>query len=146
MKKAKPTAKIRLRKEYLKEIETGELDFILYDMIFGKEWENMKRERNIVVGRDKYNSTWGGESIPIPISMVRKILDQLEKKGSDFVEIMHHTDHISYVFNGMKITKATEKECQKENEKEKKKKEIELEVNKLEAAKRILINQYEKIK
>lgn len=37
MKKAKPTTKIRLRKEYLKEIETDELDCVLYDMIFGKE-------------------------------------------------------------------------------------------------------------
>lgn len=138
----KTKTKLRLKLEYLKEIQTEELDFVIYDMIFGKEWEG--RERDVVVGRDK--STWGGEAIPIPISMVRKVLDQLEKKGSNFVEIMHHTDHHSYVFNGMKITKATEKECEKEIEKEKKKKEIQLEVNKLEAAKRILIDQYEKIK
>ena len=144
MKKAKQTTENRIKFEYIKEIETDELDCVLYDMIFGKgrQWEGHKR--NIIVGKDK--STWGGQAISIPISMVRKILDQLEKKGSDFVEIMYHTDHYSYIFNGMKITKATEDECQKENEKEKKKKEIELEVNKLEAAKKILIGQYEKIK
>ncbi len=131
----------RLKMTYKKEIETQELDFVVYDEVFGKKWDDSDREQDIISG--KQNKNWAGESNPISIKMVRDFLDKLEKAGSTYVEIMHHSDHHSYVFNGLTIVEATQKECQQEKEKEEKINEIRKEINQLESKYKIL---QEKIK
>jgi hypothetical protein len=93
--KKKDIGENRLKLVYLKEIETEELDFVLYDEIFGKDWED--RERDIV--EKKKGMSWGGDAIPISLHMLKNHIEQIEKTGATHVEIMYHQDHHSYVFN-----------------------------------------------
>jgi hypothetical protein len=91
-----------------------EIDFVLRDKILGKNWsENEERFGDITLNND-YNS-WKGESHPINIDDVIKALEKLKKKGSNYVEIMYHCDHIGYYFNGLDIHRSTDIEI-KENE------------------------------
>ena len=108
---------IRMHLSYLKEIETEELDLVLKDKIFGEYWENSEQESDIVVYDNK--SSWLGMGTPMLIDDMLKILKSLKKEGCNFIEIMHHVDHHSYVFNGVIIRKSTEEENKKEIEKEK---------------------------
>lgn len=139
----KSQKEIRLKSSYLKEIETQELDFVVCDEVLGKGWEDKdeNRKRDIIIGLKGKN--WAREGEPISIKMVRDILNKLEKAGATYVEIMHHSDHHSYVFNGLKIEQASEDECNQANKKEDEIKKIEIQINKLEAERS---NLYEKLK
>jgi hypothetical protein len=102
-----------------------EIDFILRDKILGKNWaENEERFGQIILNNDQKN--WQGESHPIDIDEVIKVLERLKKKGSNYVEIMYHSDHIGYYFNGLDIHRSTDGEISNE----KKRLDVELQVNK----------------
>lgn len=120
---------VRMKIEYVREIETDELDFVVYDVVLGKKWEEKERGKEIVSGEKGKN--WCGEADLIPIGMVRHILEELEKKGAECVEIMNHRNHRSYVFNGAKVSRASDGECESESNREMKKREIEIEINSL---------------
>lgn len=73
-------------------------------------------------------STWGGENYPIKIDKVVKILQKLKKSGCNYVEIMFHGDHMSYVFNGILIRESTSEEIEKNEMLSEKRKEAEKEI------------------
>ena len=104
-----------ITKIYKTEESLTEIDFVLRDKILGKNWsENEERFGDITLNND-YNS-WKGESHPINIDDVIKILENLKEKGSNYVEIMYHCDHIGYYFNGLDIHRSTNEEVTKEKE------------------------------
>ncbi len=129
--KKKNQKEIRLKLSYLKEIETEELDMVIYDEILGERWEDDNRKSDIIIGQK--DKSWTKEGEPISIKMIRDILDDIEKAGATYVEIMHHSDHHSYVFNGVKIEQASEDECKDANIKENEIKKIKIQMEKLEA-------------
>jgi hypothetical protein len=94
---------------YKSEESLTEIDFTLREKILGKNWdEKEERYGNIILGDDK--NSWKGESYPINIDDVNKVLEKLKKKGCNYVEIMYHSDHIGYYFNGMDIYRSTDEE------------------------------------
>ena len=95
---------------YKKEVETG--DSISYDChqdIFGKGFNNDgENHPEEIFIRNKSN--WGFKVDHIKIDNVIKILQKLKKGGSNYVEILHHCDHRSYIFNGIEVRESTQKE------------------------------------
>ncbi len=92
-----------------------EIDFILRDKMLGKNWaENEERFGQITLNNDHKN--WQGEVHPISIDDVIKVLENFKKKGSNYVEIMYHCDHIGYYFNGLDIHRSTDEEVASESE------------------------------
>lgn len=92
-----------------------EIDFTLRDEILGKDWaDHEERFDQITLNNDHDN--WKGESHPIKIDEVIKILEKLKSNGSNYVEIMYHCDHIGYYFNGLDIHRSTDEEVVKNKE------------------------------
>ena len=103
-----------------------EIDFILRDKILGKDWsENEERFGQITLDNDHNN--WQGESHPIKIDDVIKVLEKLKEKGSNYVEIMYHCDHIGYYFNGLDIHRSTNEEVANDKERLKANEDIKIE-------------------
>ena len=128
---------------YKSEESLTEIDFTLRDKILGKGWDdNEERFGQIVLGND--HNSWKGESYPINIDDVNKVLEKLKKKGCNYVEIMYHSDHIGYYFNGLDIHRSTFKEVLENNknieefEKAKKLAEIDLLQRKIDQIKKTL--------
>lgn len=59
---------------------------------------------------------WSGINTPMPIDDALRIIQEMKDKGANFIEIDFHCDHITYLFSGFEIRKATKKEIEKENE------------------------------
>lgn len=104
-----------ITKIYKDEISLTEIDFTLRDKILGKNWDKHEERFGQITLNDDHNS-WKGESHPINIDDVIKILEKLKSKGSNYVEIMYHCDHIGYYFNGLDIHRSTDEEVSKEKE------------------------------
>lgn len=137
-KKMKKDKKLFLTLLYKKEIETN--DSIRWDCfydIFGDDFDN---------GEDVYpeeilkknGKSWAGDVDHIKIDNVIKILEKLKKSGCNYVEIMHHCDHNSYVFNGIHIQKSTPEEIDEHNrtldkrkDKQKRIEELEKQINQI---------------
>lgn len=88
-------------KEYIKSFETDELDGCLYDYL-GIDLENHECEDDdefdfVVIGAPK------GESQPIELNKLRKIVDDLIEKGCTHVEIANHFDHRTFIIDGVKF-------------------------------------------
>jgi hypothetical protein len=111
-----------------------EIDLTMRDKILGKNWgDNEERFGQITLNHDQ--NSWQGETHPINIDDVIKILERLKKKGSNYVEIMYHCDHIGYYFNGLDIHRSTDSEMKDQERLEAKIKENnkEAEIKALEA-------------
>ena len=125
---------------YKSEKSVSEIDMDLYDEILGKDWsEHHERFSEIRLGDNKKYG-WQGESHPINIDVVIKLLNGLKAKGCTHAEIMYHCDHIGYYFYGLDVHRSTSEEMDAEEariEKENKKaktqriKELTTELNKL---------------
>ncbi|NMC61419.1 MAG: hypothetical protein GYA51_18860 [Candidatus Methanofastidiosa archaeon] len=86
---------------YKAQEELSEIDFDLYESLFPKWSENDEEHpEEITVFPNDEPLYWVGESHPISIKDVIKVLNDMKEKGCDYVEIMYHTDHIGYVFTG----------------------------------------------
>lgn len=128
---------------YKSEIRATEIHFDIMDKILGKNWENQAYSE-ITIVPDK--SSWANsvDSCPIEIDRVIKILTKLKKEGSNYVEIMYHSDHAGYYLNGIDIHRSTDEELAKENERiekfetAKKQSEIQLLERKIEQIKKSL--------
>lgn len=114
---------------FKKEIETNDsIQWDCYkDILKSKEVDNGDIYPTEIEIRGK--STWGGENYPIKIDEVTKILEKLKKSGCNYVEIMYHCDHTSYVFNGILIRESTPEEIEKQKKLLEKRKEAEKEIN-----------------
>src|ERR1035437_113914 len=102
--------KLGITKTYKKEIELSELDFVIQESIH-KDWygdSHVNDSRVVITNNGK--GRWEGDAIPIDIDEAIRTLEKLKKTGANFAEIMYHTDHNGYVFNGLEVRKSTEDE------------------------------------
>lgn len=102
--------------------EFSEIDFELYNEIFGEDASNDDDwdPREIVVGNHNI------DAYPIDINLVIKQLERFKEKGANYVVMEYHCDHIGYPMAGVHIRKSTEQEIEvQENKKltDKKKRE-----------------------
>jgi hypothetical protein len=102
--------------KYLREVETEELDLELYNPFFTDE--EMENDYPSFIYENHDVGGWSEED-PIKIEDLQNLLEEIKNSGASHVEIMHHTDHHSYVLTPSIIRKATEEEI-KENEERKK--------------------------
>lgn len=124
-----------ITKTYKKEIELSEIDILLNQTIH-KDWYDGDIDARVKITKTR-KGDWEGEAIPVNIDDVIKTMEQLKKSGSNYCEIMYHSDHNGYVFNGMEIRKSTEAEIKKHAKGEAKRKKIEKQMRELQ-------KQYEK--
>jgi len=129
---------------YKKEVETN--DSIHYDCfcdILGKGFEDDgdTYPQQIILGK---NTTWGREVDHIKIDKVIKILQNLKKSGCNYVEIMHHCDHGSYVFNGIFVRESTPEEIEVFQNLSQKKKEFQKKMDELDLQSKKLKEEYSK--
>jgi len=47
---------------------------------------------------------------PMPIDDAIRIIQELKDKGANYIEMDYHCDHVSYLFSGFEIRKATKEE------------------------------------
>lgn len=105
---------LELRTKYIIKRYVGEIDkddslyFQPFYDFFGNDALENAYAKYINIKKDEYR--WCEEGSPIPIETVQKNLEELIKKGATHVEIMFHTDHDNYVFNGVEIRKANQQE------------------------------------
>lgn len=130
---------------YKKEVETN--DSISWDCfydILGKGFDNDNDiyPEQIFLGK---NTNWGREVDHIKIDKVIKILQNLKKGGCNYVEIMHHCDYNSYVFNGVFVRESTPEEIEAFEILLQKKKEFEKKMNEIETQAKKLKEEYSKI-
>lgn len=115
-----------IKKKYLKEIE---IDLHIADEILGINEDGHDYDFEIKV--DFNETMWARDVEEISIDRAIETLNKLKELGANYVEIMHHCDHKSYVFTGLEMKKATEEEKEarinklKENEEKAKQLEIE---------------------
>lgn len=117
-----------ITKIYKKEIELSEEDILLNERIH-KDWYNDDEMENRVRIIKNGKGSWEGEAIPITIDDAIETLNELKERGSNYCEIMYHSDHNGYVFNGIEIRQSTKEEIEEYNNKGKKKKKIEKEMD-----------------
>lgn len=98
-----------ITKIYKKEIEVSEIDMRLQEDIHKNWFDDHESEERVNI-RVTGKGNWEGDSIPIKIEDTIRILERLKKSGANYAEIMYHTDHNGYVFNGAFIRKSTEEE------------------------------------
>ena len=132
-----PDKNLTIFKSYLGEIETEEQDLVLYNDIFTDE--ELEENHPDTIETEDFG-TWSGESTPIKIDEVIETLKSFKSDGANYVEIYHHGDHYTYIFNALSIRKATPEEIEKNEEDQKKAREFhikekirkyEAEINKL---------------
>lgn len=94
-----------------------ELDFELRIDVIGKEKENEIDESN-----GDFNYIYKGKEYqnrPISIKSLRKILNELEKEGCNYLSIDYHSDHIEYDIYGLDVHESTQKEIDENIKKQK---------------------------
>lgn len=103
-------------------LETPDLYPELYADMFPEVTQEIEEEP----GKGWYTSIGrtNAESYPIKIDYLIKVLENLRSKGSNYVCIDYHTDHINYLIKGLNIQKSNEEEIDlyqdKESEKDEK--------------------------
>jgi len=90
---------------YRKEIETDDcISWDCFTDIFGKIDDHPEELKFLGESR------WGYQVDVIKIDKVIDILKKLQRNGCNYVEIMFHTDHQNYIFNGLEVTESTPEE------------------------------------
>lgn len=84
-----------------------------------------------LLGKERYDAAWEEDCVeiigqqveqyPFSINKLRKILDDLEKDGCNYVSIDYHCDHEEYNFYGINLHVATQAEIDEVDKKEKQK-------------------------
>ena len=84
-----------------------------------------------LLGEERYDAAWEEDCVetiglqveqyPFSIEKLRKILDDLEQNGCNYVSIDYHCDHEEYNFYGVNLHVATQVEIDEEDEKQKQK-------------------------
>lgn len=111
MKKTLKTNKNHsITRKYLVEKELSEIDMDLYSNILGKNWDDEWDIDCIRLGEER--NGYRGETPPIEIDRVIKVLESFKNKGCNYVELFYHTDHIGYEFYGLDIHRSTDKEIE----------------------------------
>lgn len=86
-----------LLRVYVGQEQMSELDFQLEDdlAITSTSRYSIKEAEHIF--------HWVGESYPLRIDHLEKMIAALKENGATFVEIMYHGDHIGYYLSGLKF-------------------------------------------
>jgi hypothetical protein len=129
--------------KYLKEIEKSEIDIDTLQKIGGKNIFEDGYERVIKNLSKEYG--WEGESEPISISDLEKVIAKLKKTGANYVEIYPHGDHNGYVFYGLEIRKSTKEEIDEINKIRKKRDELSRKYHELNTELQKIKAEYDKL-
>lgn len=116
----------------IKYLEDIEIDLHNEDKILGINEDGHDYTTDAYVDYDK--TMWAREVEEIDIDTAIETLTKLKESGANYVEIMHHCDHNSYVFTGLEMRKATEEEREERLKRLKinEEKEKQLEIERLE--------------
>lgn len=98
--------------KYFPYVETEEQDLELYNQFFTDE-EMENNHPDFIYENER--SYWS-DGDPIKIEDLQKYLEELKNSGASHVEIMHHTDHHSYILSPSFIRKATKEEIKAEKD------------------------------
>lgn len=95
-------------KQYIDDLSSSEIDFVLYDELYGKAWSDEDYE-DFDFGdfkvKDESKCPWAGNSYPTNLDKLIKDLKDMKSRGCTHIEIMYHEDHIGYEISGLKFTK-----------------------------------------
>lgn len=129
MKKDK---KLFLTLLYKKEIETN--DSISWDCFYDIFGDDFDKDGDVYPAEilNRNDKSWASNVDHIKIDNVIEILEKLKKSDCNYVEIMHHCDHNSYVFNGIQIQKSTPEEIDEHNRNLEKRKDKQKRIEELE--------------
>ena len=83
----------------IKYLEDIEIDLHNEDKILGINEDGHDYTTDAYVDYDK--TMWAREVEEIDIDTAIETLTKLKESGANYVEIMHHCDHNSYVFTGL---------------------------------------------
>ena len=142
----KPKIKTKIIKTICHD-EMSEMDFILYDEMFGaKVVEKIYEGTSVDDHPSKYiiDKQQNSEQ-PVKIDSVIKMLNSLKERGCDYVSMFYHTDHIGYNFEGISITDATEEEIQEQQNRLTAAKELKAKMSDLENQHKELQTKYTKL-
>jgi hypothetical protein len=104
------------------QITTGELDFQLYEELFGEETVNQIYEDGVPSDYIIDNSFVDEQFILI--NELETIIKKLKQTGSNYVSISYNSNHPDYIFTGLKIRVSTESEIIEYNKKLEKTREL----------------------
>ena len=91
--------KIYVTKTHIADNNVSELDFTLYDK-FGFDRDAGDGGNEFVEITDKLGRA---DSEPIEIDSLIEILKSLKEKGSNYVQLDYHCDHLGYDISGYDI-------------------------------------------
>ena len=83
----------------LDEFEFSEIDFDLYENLFGKNYDSDKKEHPNQIGQ------YYREGYPILIDRLIDKLNEFKEKGANYVSLEYHNDHIGYPMEALLIKK-----------------------------------------
>jgi hypothetical protein len=129
--------------KYVGEISSDDcLNSKAVEDFIGKDAYETNKHQTIYIHSD---GSWERESARMNIDDIISVLNDLKKKGANYAEIMYHTDHDGYEFNGVQVRESTKDEITVFESAESKKKAIEKELDKIEKDRVKLIKEYRKI-
>lgn len=100
---------------------SGDVDFEMYGDILGREKVDAAYEESGVNTIDKGLCI---DNIPVKIEVLKKIIENFEKEGCNYITIEYNCDHPDYTFYGVDVHSATDKEIEEiKTKKDKEKKE-----------------------
>lgn len=121
---------IRLTKEFIAEVEDGELDFYLQREFVGEVDSDTYVDIEWI---EKGGPKWGSEGYPVRIDRIMEILQEMKDKGATHVEMEYHCDHISYPIYGYRITLADQADVDELEKKRTQAEKLNAEANMLRA-------------
>jgi hypothetical protein len=116
---------------YLKEIEVSELDLENAEEIFGKDIFDDDNSYEYIYKKLNKDYGWQGESQEIKIETLEKVIAKLKQKGANYLEIVPHGDHHSYILYGIEIRESTKEEIEDHESKRKQRTELKKEYERL---------------
>lgn len=93
-------------KEYIGNESSSEIDFTLYDELYGKgQWEDDDNDAGDFEEKNTDKAPWNGSSYPTNLDDMILLLEKYKDKGATHLEIMYHEDHIGYEISFLKFNK-----------------------------------------
>ena len=115
-----------IKETYIEEIEHCDLDLLNQDEILGLNEEGHDYRLITTGGEDMY---WNDEAQQINIDTLIDTLQEMKKKGANYVELLHHGDHHGYNIYGVELRKATDEEIATARKKAKKEHQAQIQKN-----------------
>lgn len=81
------------------KVEETKYDVLGYHIIDGYDAD--KDELALIKTNVPKDFTWAGESVPMKIEDLKKVIEMFERNGAKYIEMMYHVDHNGYYFYGL---------------------------------------------